>query len=274
MKIIDKLKKRKAEIIVGSGALIAGVLSFYITLGVYPLNQEKTDNNNISIAKENKKINIDVDSEQKPSLITKNDEEYVITNNKQKIDVEENNMEEVSESDVIIDVDDVQNANKIEMIADISENEGEVVEALATNISEDITQIKEKIQFDLPVSGEIILEFADEKLVYSETLNEWIIHSGIDIKGDEASPVKAAENGIVESVKMDPRYGNTIIIKHDEEYKTVYSNLSTLDLVYVGKNVKKGDIISGIGAGFGFEIKEGPHVHFEILKNKIPQNPD
>ena len=73
---------------------------------------------------------------------------------------------------------------------------------------------------------------------------------------------------------MDPRYGNTIIIKHDDEYKSVYSNLSTTDLVYVGKKVEKGEIISGIGKGFGFESKEEPHVHLTIIKNGESVNPD
>ena len=64
-----------------------------------------------------------------------------------------------------------------------------------------------------PVSGEIGLNYATETLVYSNTLEEWITHNGIDIIGEEAEPVKAIGAGMVESIKMDPRYGNTIISK-------------------------------------------------------------
>ena len=113
----------------------------------------------------------------------------------------------------------------------------------------------------------------DDKLVYSNTLEEWITHNGVDILGEEAMPVKAIESGAIESVKMDPRYGNTIIIKHNDEYKSVYSNLSTTELAYVGKKVEKGEIIAGIGKGFGFESKEKPHIHLEILKNGECINP-
>ena len=133
---------------------------------------------------------------------------------------------------------------------------------------------KNKLSFSLPISGEIGLNYATEKLIYSNTLEEWITHNGVDIIGEEAEPVKAIESGVVESVKMDPRYGNTIIIKHDGEYSSIYSNLSTTDLVYVGKKVEKGEIISGIGAGFGFESKEEPHVHLTILKNGESVNPE
>ena len=156
-----------------------------------------------------------------------------------------------------------------------------IIEAISTNtetkenviISSGEVEIKKELNFEFPISGDITLEFAKDKLVFSETLNEWITHDGVDILGEVAEPVKAAEEGVIESMKMDPRYGNTIIIKHDNGYKTIYSNLSTLDLVYVGKEVKKGDIISGIGDGFGFESKEGPHVHFEIMKNGEYENP-
>ena len=75
----------------------------------------------------------------------------------------------------------------------------------------------------MPISGEIGLSYATEKLIYSNTLEEWITHNGIDILGEEAEPVKAIEAGTIESVKMDPRYGNTIIIKHNDEYKSIYS---------------------------------------------------
>ena len=129
------------------------------------------------------------------------------------------------------------------------------------------------MDFIKPVEGEIGMNYATEKLVYSNTLEEWITHNGVDILGDEAMPVKAVESGVIESVKMDPRYGNTIIIKHNDEYKSIYSNLSTTELAYVGKKVEKGEIIAGIGKGFGFESKEKPHIHLEILKNGECVNP-
>ena len=69
--------------------------------------------------------------------------------------------------------------------------------------------------FSMPVEGEIIKEFAKDKLVYSDTLNEWITHTGIDIKAEKTSVVKAAEDGIVKFIKNDPRYGLTVIIEHN-----------------------------------------------------------
>ena len=86
-------------------------------------------------------------------------------------------------------------------------------------------------------------------------------------------PVKASADGRIKDKKVDPRYGITIIIEHDDGYKTVYSNLSTLDLVEVGQEVKQGEIISGVGRGYGFESEEGEHVHYEIWENDSSLNP-
>ena len=79
--------------------------------------------------------------------------------------------------------------------------------------------------------------------------------------------MKAIGDGTIESVKTDPRFGNTIVICHLNGDKSVYANLSTLELVYVGKEVKQGEIISGVGKAAGYEAEEEPHIHLEIIQN-------
>ena len=67
-------------------------------------------------------------------------------------------------------------------------------------------QPAEELSFQAPVVGEITKDYVMDTLVYSETLDEWCTHSGVDIKADKASVVLAAEKGTVESIKNDPRY--------------------------------------------------------------------
>ena len=122
-------------------------------------------------------------------------------------------------------------------------------------------------EFEKPVEGEIIKEFAKDKLVYSNTLGEWVTHNGIDIKADKTTVVKAAEKGTVKSIKNDPRYGLTIVIEHDSGYQTVYSNLLTAEFVVAGEKVEKGQTIGTVGNTATFEITDEPHLHFEILKD-------
>ena len=56
-------------------------------------------------------------------------------------------------------------------------------------------------EFIFPVEGEVIKEFAKDNLIYSETLEEWITHTGIDIKADRTTVVKSVANGTVKSIK-------------------------------------------------------------------------
>lgn len=126
---------------------------------------------------------------------------------------------------------------------------------------------EEKIEFESPIKGEILREFAKESLVFSNTLQEWVTHNGIDIKADKTSVVKAAASGTVSAIKNDPRYGLTVIINHDSGYQTVYSNLLTAEFVVKGEKVEIGQSIGTVGNSASFEISDEYHLHFELLKD-------
>ena len=279
------IKKYKAEILVSVGALLAGVLSFFITLSVYPVNPSNDFGNNVTFSddearvakneikvpvvgenKENAKNHDDALEEDIASGQTVIEEaDMELTSGEILVVVNELAMEEREIESTPNQIEEIQQAEIQEVVvAKEEEPANDMIEAISKNA---------EITIGLPISGDIILEFAKDKLVYSETLEEWITHDGIDIAGNVADPVKAVLAGTVESIKMDPRYGNTIIIRHNDHLKTVYANLSTLDLVYAGKEVEEGEIISGVGAGFGFESKEGPHVHFEVIESGQVREP-
>ena len=121
--------------------------------------------------------------------------------------------------------------------------------------------------FKNPVEGEVIKEYAKDKLVYSNTLGEWIVHDGIDIKANKTTVVKASAEGTVKSIKNDPRYGLTVIIEHSNGFTSVYSNLLTAEFVVEGEKVKQGQTIGTVGTTATFEISDEPHLHFEIRKD-------
>lgn len=134
-------------------------------------------------------------------------------------------------------------------------------------------ETKKELSFAKPVEGEVVREYAKENLIYSATLEEWTTHMGIDIKADKTTVVKAAEAGTVKSIKNDPRYGLTIVIEHEDNYQTVYSNLLTSEFVVEGEKVEKGQSIGTVGNTAVFEIADEPHLHFEILKDSLPVDP-
>lgn len=136
-----------------------------------------------------------------------------------------------------------------------------------------IKEEKKEITFVKPTDGEIIGEFANENLIYSETLKEWITHTAIDIKADKTSVIKSAADGVVRSIVNDPRYGLTVIVEHDDGYETVYSNLLTAEFVVEGEEIKQGQTIGTAGNTASFESNMECHLHFELLKNGEYLNP-
>jgi murein DD-endopeptidase MepM/ murein hydrolase activator NlpD len=126
---------------------------------------------------------------------------------------------------------------------------------------------KEDISIILPLDGKIITEYTSDSLVYSETLESWIGHGAIDIGGKEGDVVKAAADGIVKEVYEDQLWGIVIVIEHNEDLKTRYSNLATKEMVTVGSQVRKGDHISKVGKTGKIEMLMEAHLHFEVMKN-------
>lgn len=139
---------------------------------------------------------------------------------------------------------------------------------------EEVKEEAKAITFKKPVEGDISKDYAKDNLIYSETLQEWTTHLGIDIKADKTSIVKAAADGKVKSIKNDPRYGLSIIVEHQEGYETLYANLLTSEFVQVGEEVKQGQSLGTVGNTAAFEIADTAHLHFEMSQNGTKLDPN
>lgn len=126
-------------------------------------------------------------------------------------------------------------------------------------------QEPEKLGFISPVSGKVFQMHDLSTPVFSTTLEEWRVHSGIDISTEESAPVFAAADGEVSAVYNHPLLGYTIEISHEDDIKTIYRNLASDDArVNVGDSVKLGDRIGTVGDTSVSELAEETHLHFEI----------
>jgi len=129
------------------------------------------------------------------------------------------------------------------------------------------------VTFISPVSGKVMKGHSSDLPVYSETLEAWKIHTGIDISTAEGADVFAAADGEVTRVYSDPMLGKTVEITHKNGTKTRYSNLADEGLVSVGTEVMSGAKIGSVGDSAISEIADEAHLHFELLVGEASVNP-
>lgn len=198
----------------------------------------------------------------------------VIDNNTNPNSMEDNNIvfnDNENDNEAIASDNNKPNNNSVG--TNNNNNLNPSVEASSTDIENQLPKPEKQLEFIMPIQGDVMRDFTTDTLVYSNTLQEWISHEGIDILSDLSSPIKAIEDGEVVETKNDPRYGLIIIIDHGQGFNSIYCNLSTLDMVHVGKKVDKGQVVSGVGNTSLFEIKDNPHLHFELTKDGKNVNP-
>ncbi len=132
---------------------------------------------------------------------------------------------------------------------------------------------KKPTLFIAPVSGKIYKEHSTTIPVYSETLEAWKIHTGIDISTESGEDVFCVADGEVTKVYSNAMLGNTVEITHENGVKTVYSNLSGDNLVTVGTKLDSGAKIGCVGDSAISELADEPHLHFEVIVNEASVNP-
>jgi len=96
-------------------------------------------------------------------------------------------------------------------------------------------------------------------------------HYGIDIATKEGTSFKAIADGAVVNQDWTINYGFVLHIQHSNGIITVYKHASSLSKS-IGDIVLKGDIL-GTAGDVGV-MSSGPHLHLEIWKNGVPQNPN
>jgi len=103
-------------------------------------------------------------------------------------------------------------------------------------------------------------------------------HNGLDYAAASGTPVSAVGDGRVIHAGWKGSYGNMVIIRHPNGWKTYYGHLSKISKgVKRGRTVEQGQIIGNVGST---GLSTGPHLHYEVrvsdkcvnpLKIKIPE---
>ena len=131
----------------------------------------------------------------------------------------------------------------------------------------------EELKSCRPADGEITKPYSPELPVRSETMKDYRTHSGIDIKAEEGTAVKAAKKGKVKRIWSDPVLGMVICIEHDDGYEAYYCGLSEAPTVSEGDIVAAGNTIGFIGK-CPSEAADGAHLHLEVRRSGKTADPE
>ncbi|MGH7278019.1 MAG: M23 family metallopeptidase, partial [Candidatus Rokuibacteriota bacterium] len=108
---------------------------------------------------------------------------------------------------------------------------------------------------------------------YGKRLDPWTktteFHAGMDIDADVGTPVRAPANGTVVVAGRSRAYGNTVVIDHGQDIRTLYAHLAKVS-VSAGQKVERGSLIAFAG---NTGRSSGPHLHYEILVKGRHVNP-
>jgi murein DD-endopeptidase MepM/ murein hydrolase activator NlpD len=95
------------------------------------------------------------------------------------------------------------------------------------------------------------------------------LHTGLDFPAEQGTPILAAAGGVVVTQEFHPAYGNMIEVDHGNDLITRYAHASKI-FVKQGDLIKRGQKIAEVGTT---GRSTGAHLHFEVLVQGIPQDP-
>ncbi|GMT99849.1 M23 family metallopeptidase [Corallococcus caeni] len=117
-----------------------------------------------------------------------------------------------------------------------------------------------------PARGWVTSDFGQRLDPYTA---DRVTHAGLDIAAPHGKEVTAPSDGTVVFAGLEGGYGNVLVIDHGYGIKTRYGHLSKI-LVKAGDRVKRGSPIAAVG---NTGRSTGPHLHYEVRVNGVPQNP-
>jgi murein DD-endopeptidase MepM/ murein hydrolase activator NlpD len=117
-----------------------------------------------------------------------------------------------------------------------------------------------------PARGWVTSDFGQRLDPYTA---DRVMHAGIDIAAPHGKEVYSPSDGTVVFAGLEGGYGNVLVIDHGYGIKTRYGHLAKM-LVKPGDKVKRGTLIAAVG---NTGRSTGPHLHYEVRVNGIPQNP-
>lgn len=180
-----------------------------------------------------------------------------------------NNVNKLASNDNI-----VEDNNEIQLIDNDKEEDAIPT---TTDSDQNLSKAKEnqkeansKLSF---LGNEIIREYSETEPSYSETLDVWEIHKGIDISVKEGQEVKSILDGTVVDIYEDDEHGMSVKVKSENDITVVYSNLSEDLKVEKNQDIAEGECVGLAGSTTRVESKDAHHVHVEAYEGENSIDP-
>jgi murein DD-endopeptidase MepM/ murein hydrolase activator NlpD len=125
----------------------------------------------------------------------------------------------------------------------------------------------EHTPFVLPAKGQITSGFGYR---LHPILGANAMHEGLDISNSRWTPIFATADGIVTTSGPNSTFGNLVVMDHGNGYITKFGHLTKI-MVEKGQLVKRYGLIGYMG---DTGRATGIHLHYEVHRDGIPQNPE
>ena len=162
-----------------------------------------------------------------------------------------------------VTIEDIIRSNNIPNVAHIEKNQLLFIPGTSSQqgVREQTPEKTEvfSVGFEWPLKGNIISYFGERRGLG--------VNQGVDIEAAAGDDVHAAQEGRVVVSDYVAGMGHTVILEHQENLYTVYTNNAVL-LVKTGNAVKKGTPIAKVGKNGKLAF-----LHFEVRKNAVADNP-
>lgn len=122
----------------------------------------------------------------------------------------------------------------------------------------------------LPLTNTVQKPFSADAPLYSETMKDWRLHTGVDFAGEDGQTVKAVARGTVSSVEEDPMWGYIITIDHGVGVQSRYCGVEPA--VRTGDAVDASDALGQL-VSIPCEVAQSPHLHLEMWIDDVPVDP-
>lgn len=124
----------------------------------------------------------------------------------------------------------------------------------------------EKAKYLLPMGSFITKDYSGDAVVYSNTMQDWRVHTGVDFGDNRGQSVLSIADGTVTDVREDVLWGVVLTIDHGDGIVARYCGLEKGSTPEVDTQVEQGVVIGRLGE-IPVESKDGPHLHLEIRRN-------